>query len=252
MLGCGTSGRGVAVDRRTHNMAQMEHTHGADEDSRGPAHDGAVASTHHGQDHATHQQHGGHGKHAGHHVEQFRRRFWWSLLLTIPVVITSEMVMEWFGYELDFRGIEWVGPILGSVIFLWGGWPFLEGAWRELEDRQPGMMLLIAMAITVAYVASLATSLDQFDLDFWWELSALVTIMLLGHWQEMKAIGQARGALAALAALLPDDAERVRPDGGVERVPGAGLRVGDVLLVRPGGRVPADGVVVEGGAEVDE
>ena len=119
--------RGAAVDHRTHNMAQMEHTHGADHDSRGSSHDGDIASTHHGKDHANHQQHGGHGKHAGHHVEQFRRRFWWSLLLTIPVVITSEMVMDWFGYELDFRGIEWVGPVLGSVIFLWGGWPFLEG-----------------------------------------------------------------------------------------------------------------------------
>ena len=240
------------MDRRTHNMAQMEHTHGADDDSRGPAHDGAVASTHHGQDHATHQQHGGHGKHAGHHVEQFRRRFWWSLLLTIPVVITSEMVMEWFGYELDFRGVEWVGPILGSVIFLWGGWPFLEGAWRELEDRQPGMMLLIAMAITVAYVASLATSLDQFDLDFWWELSALVTIMLLGHWQEMKALGQAQDAVAALAALLPDDAERVRADGTVEHVAIDELRVEDVVLVRSGARVPADGVIIDGSAELDE
>ena len=156
---------------------------------------------------------GGHGKHAGHHVEMFRRRFWWSLLLTIPVVATSHMVMDWFGYDLDFAGMEWVGPVLGSVIFVWGGWPFLEGGWREVEDRQPGMMLLIAMAITVAYVASMATSLDWFDLDFWWELSLLVTIMLLGHWQEMKALGQAQDALAALAALLPDEAERVGADG---------------------------------------
>jgi Cu2+-exporting ATPase len=185
-------------------------------------------------------------------VEQFRRRFWWSLVLTIPVVVTSEMVMDWFGYELDFRGISWVGPVLGSVIFLWGGWPFLEGAWREVKDRQPGMMLLIAMAITVAYVASLATSLDQFDLDFWWELSALVTIMLLGHWQEMKALGQAQDAVAALAALLPDDAERVGADGTVERVAIDDLRAGDVVLVRSGARVPADGGIIEGSAELDE
>ncbi|MEV4489132.1 heavy metal translocating P-type ATPase [Micromonospora coxensis] len=206
--------------------------------------------------HAGHGQqggrHGGHDKHAGHDPEMFRRRFWVCLVLTLPVVLVGDMVMDWFGYSLDFPGIDWVGPVLGSVVFWWGGWPFLVGAVREVRDRAPGMMLLVAMAITVAYVASLATSLGAFDLDFWWELAALVTIMLLGHWQEMKAIGQARGALAALAALLPDDAERVGPDGTVERVPVAELGVEDVVLVRPGGRVPADGRVVEGAAELDE
>jgi Cu2+-exporting ATPase len=196
--------------------------------------------------------HADHGKHAGHHVEMFRRRFWISLLLTLPVVATSHMVMDWFGYDLDFAGMEWVGAILGSVIFFWGGWPFLEGGWREAKERQPGMMLLIAMAITVAYVASMATSLDAFDLDFWWELSLLVTIMLLGHWQEMKALGQAQDALAALAALLPDEAERVRSDGQVETVPIDALRPGDVVLVRSGARVPADGEIVDGSAELDE
>jgi Cu2+-exporting ATPase len=172
--------------------------------------------------------------------------------MTIPVVATSHMVMDWFGYELDFPGMEWVGPVLGSVIFFWGGWPFLEGGRRELKERQPGMMLLIAMAITVAYVASMATSLDAFDLDFWWELAALVTIMLLGHWQEMRALGQAQDALAALAALLPDEAERIGPDGAVESVPIDGLEPGDVVLVRSGARVPADGEIVDGSAEVDE
>jgi Cu2+-exporting ATPase len=197
---------------------------------------------------------GGHtaGKHAGHHTEAFRRRFWWCLLLTVPVVATSHMVMDWFGYELDFTAMEWVGPVLGSVIFFWGGWPFLEGGRRELKERQPGMMLLIAMAITVAYVASMATSLDAFDLDFWWELAALVTIMLLGHWQEMKALGQAQDALAALAALLPDEAERVGPDGTVESVAIDDLQPGDVVLVRSGARVPADGEIIEGSAELDE
>jgi Cu2+-exporting ATPase len=202
-----------------------------------------------------HRAHGGTqgaGRHAGHHTEAFRRRFWWCLLLTVPVVVTSEMVMDWFGYELDFAGIEWVGPVLGSVIFFWGGWPFLEGGWRELKQRQPGMMLLIAMAISVAYVASMATFLDWFDLDFWWELAALVTIMLLGHWQEMRALGQSQDALAALAALLPDEAERVGPDQSVEVVPIDQLRPGDVVLVRSGARVPADGTIIEGSAELDE
>ncbi|RKN23910.1 heavy metal translocating P-type ATPase [Micromonospora musae] len=195
---------------------------------------------------------GGHDKHAGHDPAMFRRRFWICLALTVPVVVTSHMVMEWLGYRLDAPGLTWVGPVLGSVVFWWGGWPFLVGAVREVRDRAPGMMLLVAMAITVAYGASLATSLGAFDLDFWWELAALVTIMLLGHWQEMRAIGQARGALAALAALLPDQAERVTEDGRTEPVPVTGLRVGDVVLVRPGGRVPADGRVVDGAAELDE
>jgi Cu2+-exporting ATPase len=196
-------------------------------------------------------QHHDHGEHHD-HAEVFRRRFWWSLALTIPVVVTSEMVMDWFGYDIDVAGVGWVGPVLGSVVFWWGGWPFLEGGWRELKERRPGMMLLIAMAITVAYVASMATSLDRFHLDFWWELAALVTIMLLGHWQEMKALGQAQDAVAALSAMLPDDAERIGPGGVVETVSIGDLRPGDVVLVRPGARVPADGAVVEGSAELDE
>ncbi len=203
-------------------------------------------------EHSGHRGHGGHDKHAGHDPEMFRRRFWLSLALTIPLVITSEMVMDWFGYSLDFYGMKTLAPVLGSIVFWWGGWPFLAGGWAELRARQPGMMLLISMAIVVAYSASMATSLGWFDLDFWWELAALVTIMLLGHWQEMKAIGQAQGALAALAELLPDDAERVGDDGEIEVVPVAGLRPGDVVLVRSGARVPADGAIVEGEAELDE
>ncbi|HEX6422414.1 MAG TPA: heavy metal translocating P-type ATPase, partial [Acidimicrobiales bacterium] len=202
--------------------------------------------------HAGDAGHGGHDKHAGHDPEMFRRRFWLSLVLTIPLVVTSEMVMDWFGYSLEFRGMSLIGPLLGSIVFWWGGWPFLAGGVAEVRDRQPGMMLLISMAITVAYVASMATSVDWFDLDFWWELAALVTIMLLGHWQEMKAIGQAQGALAALAELLPDDAERVADGGEVERVSIADLGLGDVVLVRSGARVPADGEIVDGRAELDE
>ncbi|MEU3116986.1 heavy metal translocating P-type ATPase [Micromonospora chalcea] len=203
---------------------------------------------HHG-DHGT--DHGG-GAHAGHDPEQFRRRFWLSLALTLPIVATSHMVMDWFGYSIDLPGVRWVGPVLGTVVFLYGGWPFLTGGLRELRERSPGMMLLISMAIVVAYLASAATSIGLFDLDFWWELAALVTIMLLGHWQEMRAVGQARGALGALAALLPDDAERLDDAGRPHPVPVGELRVGDLVLVRPGGRVPADGRIVEGAAELDE
>lgn len=202
--------------------------------------------------HDGHQHRSAREKHAGHDPKAFRRKFWVCLALTIPIVVTSELVMDWLGYSLHFPGVSLVGPVLGTIVFFYGGWPFLVGAVREMRDRAPGMMLLIGLAITVAFLASAATSLGAFGLDFWWEMSALVTIMLLGHWQEMKAIGQARGALAALAELLPDDAERISPDGAVQRVKVTDLRVGDVVLVRPGTRVPADGHVIDGSAEVDE
>jgi P-type Cu2+ transporter len=185
-------------------------------------------------------------------VAMFRDRFWLSLALSIPVVYLSEMIQEWFGYTApSFPGSNWIAPILGSVIFVHGGAPFLKGAIREIQDRQPGMMLLIGMAITVAFAASAATTLGWFDLDFWWELAALITVMLLGHWMEMRAIGQARGALAALAELLPDEAERV-VDDRTETVSIAQLSTDDVVLIRPGGRVPADGEIVSGEVEVDE
>ena len=215
---------------------------------------GAPMHEHHHDDHATgHDGHGhdshDHDAHAGHDPEAFRQKFWLSLALTIPVVVTSEMVMEWFGYHLS--GVAWVAPLLGTAVFLYGGQPFLAGAVAEARHRRPGMMLLIAMAISVAWGASAASSLGWLDLEFWWELAALVTIMLLGHWQEMKAIGQAHGALAALAALLPDEAEVVHGHD-VHAVPASTLEVGDLVLVRPGGRVPADGRIEDGTAEVDE
>jgi Cu2+-exporting ATPase len=198
-----------------------------------------------------HHDHGGHHDH-GSHADMFRRLFWINVVLALPVVFYSPMIQDWFGYTAPhFPGYTLVAPIFGSIVFFYGGWPFLSGGWGELRNRQPGMMLLIAMAISVAYGASLATEFDLFTVDFWWELAALIVIMLLGHWQEMKAIGEAQGALAALAELLPDEAERVT-DNGLETVPIHLLRAGDVVLVRSGGRIPADGVVVEGDAEVDE
>jgi len=193
-----------------------------------------------------------HGDHSHHDPAQFRDRFWITLTLTIPVVFFSEMFQDLLGYRApDFPGSAWIPPVLGTVIFFHGGWPFLTGAVEEARSRQPGMMLLIGLAITVAFVASVATEFDAFDLDFWWELAALIAIMLLGHWQEMKAIGQASNALAALAELLPDEAELVTNEG-VRTVPMAELGEGDVVLVRPGARIPADGHVIEGDADVDE
>jgi len=206
-------------------------------------------------DHAEHQEgHGDHGGHGGHgdHAAMFRDRFWLSLALTVPVVFYSEMIQEWFGYTApSFTGSDWISPVLGIFIFVYGGAPFLQGAVSEARGRQPGMMLLIGMAITVAFGASLATTIGWFDLEFWWELAALITIMLLGHWMEMRAIGQASGALTALAELLPDEAERI-VDDATETVAVAELAVGDIVLVRPGGRVPADGTITQGRVEVDE
>ena len=217
-------------------------------DSHGSA---AVGHSHHGNDGADGGR-GGHDKHAGHSPEMFRDRFWLSLALTVPVVLTSDSFMEWFGYTLDFTGIDWIAPILGTVIFFYGGWPFVAGAVGEIRSRQPGMMLLIGMAIVVAFVASWTASLEIFAVEVWWELSLLIVIMLLGHWLEMRAIGQAQGALAALAELLPDEAERITATGEVEIVRISALEVDDTVLVRPGGRVPADGTIVSGAAEFDE
>ncbi|NKG21794.1 MULTISPECIES: copper-translocating P-type ATPase [Paeniglutamicibacter] len=201
-------------------------------------------------DHAVHTQ----GQHAGHSTAMFKNRFWLTLTLSIPVVYFSPMVGHLLGYVApEFPGSRWIAPILGTVIFFYGGQPFLRGGWQEIKARQPGMMLLISMAITVAFIASWVTSLSlgSFDLDFWWELALLVAIMLLGHWIEMRALGSARGALDALAALLPDEAERVI-NGGTETIGIAELVSGDIVLVRSGARMPADGLITEGSAEVDE
>jgi Cu2+-exporting ATPase len=203
-------------------------------------------------EHVAHEAHASHDQHAGHSPAMFRDRFWWSLIMALPVVLYSDTVQGWFHYTAPtFAGSAWIAPALGTAIFIYGGTPFLKGAVGEIRDRQPGMMLLIGMAITVAFTASAATTLGWFDLEFWWELAALITIMLLGHWMEMRSIGQARGALAALAELLPDEAERIS-DGETEMVASSELTVGDLILVRPGARVAADGVIADGSAEIDE
>ncbi|MEO9249335.1 heavy metal translocating P-type ATPase, partial [Citricoccus nitrophenolicus] len=182
------------------------------------------------EDHAVHD----HGEHAGHSVAMFKNRFWLSLVLSIPVVVFSHMVADLLGYRVpEFPGSSWIAPVLGTVIYFYGGMPFLKGGITELRTRQPGMMLLIAMAITVAFVASWITSLGLggFMLDFWWELALLVVIMLLGHWMEMRALGAASSALDALAALLPDEAEKITAEGATTTVSIGELAVGDTVLV---------------------
>ncbi len=230
---------------------------------------GVIFRTGHPMSHLTHEHHGaspsiappasslthdppGHDRHEGHSAAMFRDKFWLSLVLTIPVVLLSRDVSTWFRYELPvFPGSALLPALLGTAVFLYGGVVFLRGAQREVANRQPGMMTLISLAIAVAFVTSWAGTLGLFEVEIWWELATLVTIMLLGHWLEMRSIAQARGALVALAELLPDTAERMTATG-TETVALPDLLVGDVVLVRPGGRVPADGVVTEGAADVDE
>lgn len=201
--------------------------------------------------HSDHAGHGGHGNH-GHHVQVFRRLFWIMLALGIPTVAFSPMFAMLLGYEVTGWGL-WVAPILGTVMYVWGGQPFLTGGWDEIKARQPGMMLLISLGITVAFVASWGSTLGLLghELEFWWELALLIVIMLLGHWVEMRSLAQTSSALDSLAALLPDEAEKVDDDDVVIVSP-ADLRVGDVVIIRPGGSVPADGVVVQGTASMDE
>ena len=203
--------------------------------------------------HSGHEQHEGHDKHAGHSVEMFRTRFVVCLILTIPALIWEPMLQDWFGYQApEFPGSDLIPAIFGTIVFIYGGTVFLKGAVRELADRVPGMMTLIALAISVAFIYSAAVTLGFEGHALWWELSTLVTIMLLGHWIEMRSIFQAQGALKELAKLLPDMAERILEGDRTEEVPVDQLREGDRVMVRPGGSIPVDGVVEEGKSAVNE
>ena len=206
--------------------------------------------------HEDHDAHAGHDKHAGHSVAMFRDKFWISLLLTIPTLIWGHMLQGALGYAAPaFPGSTWIPAVFGTAVFLYGGTPFLQGAVRELRDRLPGMMTLIALAIGVAFVFSAAVTLGFPGMPLWEELATLVTIMLLGHWLEMRSISQAQGALGELVKLLPNSATRVTGEGAGERVQEVAideLRDGDIVLVRPGASVPADGVVRSGESSVNE
>jgi Cu2+-exporting ATPase len=215
-------------------------------------------SGHAGQDkHAGRAAHGaGHDKHAGHSVAMFRDKFWLTLLLAIPTLIWGHMLQNLLGYSAPlFPGSRWIPPVFGTVVFLYGGWPFIQGAIRELRARLPGMMTLIALAIMVAFVFSAVVTLGYPGMPLWEELATLVTIMLLGHWIEMRSVTQAQGALAELVKLLPDIATRVVGESGAERleeVPLPALQAGDLILIRPGASVAADGVVRSGTSAVNE
>jgi Cu2+-exporting ATPase len=209
----------------------------------------------HSQAAMSHTDHGAHTAHVDHsgHEGMFRQRFWISLLLSIPVLLYTPMLQTWFGFKMpEFTGSQWVAPLFAVIVFVYGGIPFIQMALPEIRNRQPGMMLLISLAISVSFIYSLAAIVANLGEGFFWELVTLIDIMLLGHWIEMRSVRQASGALDALAKLMPDTAEHIMPDGSTHTMPASSLKAGDLVLVRPGTSVPADGVVEDGTSDVNE
>ena len=213
-------------------------------------------------EHDSHQIDGDHDEHAGHeghgvdhsgHEDMFRQRFWVSLVLSIPVLLFSPSIQGWLNFSMPaIPGSEWVTPLFGVIVFIYGGLPFLQMAIPEIKNRKPGMMTLISLAISVAFIYSLGAFFFSLGDTFFWELVTLIVIMLLGHWLEMRSVRQASGALNELAKLMPDTAEHILPDGGTEEVPTVKLRQGDLVLVRPGASIPVDGTVEQGESDVNE
>ena len=227
------------------------HESGGEADSAGAHGMHASHGELHGQsdssEHAMSHDHMGHGDHAA----QFRNRFWLTLILSIPVVAYSDLIEAWFGVRPPaFPLSDLISPVLGTAIFFYGGWIFLKGGFEEIRARKPAMMLLISLAITVAWLASVGGAVGLLQIQFWWEVATLIVVMLFGHWQEMRALGETRGALASLAELIPAVAERLDSNGVAETVPISALKIGDTVLVRPGARVPADGVIVVESQEI--
>jgi P-type Cu2+ transporter len=232
-----------------HDTQPMHQTHGTP-----VGHDTHEAHDSHAEQdtHEGHDSHEGHGGHMGHEM-MFRDRFWVSLILTVPVLIFSQAIQSWLGYSApDFFGSAWITPVLSVFIFVYGGLPFLQMATWELRSRQPGMMTLISLAISVAFIYSIATVIFDLGESFFWELVTLIDVMLLGHWVEMRSVRQASGALDELAKLLPDTADLINLDGSTTQIRAAQLNAGDKILVRPGAAIPADGDVFEGTSDVNE
>lgn len=238
----------------SHNEEHMDHTgmneaHSNNNDHSG--HEGHVDHSGH-EVHVDHSGHEGHVDHSG-HEDMFRRRFWVSALLSIPVLIFSPAVQSFLGYSINaFSGSLWITPVFAVIVFFYGGIPFIEMAAPEIKKRKPGMMTLISLAIGVAFAYSLAALFFSIGVTFFWELVTLIDIMLLGHWIEMRSVRQASGALNELSKLMPDIAERILPNGDTEEIPVSALRENDLVLVRPGTKIPADGQIFEGGSHINE
>jgi len=232
-----------------HKHSTHHHEQGSNAHANEKTHEAAAEKS----GHHKHGNHSGHDKHEGHSPEMFRDKFWLSFILTIPAVFWSAHIQQLLNYEApEFTGSEWIPAVLSTVVFFYGGLVFLKGAWHELKARLPGMMTLISLAIVVAFVFSWVVQIGLIDAEaLWWELATLVTIMLLGHWIEMRSISQAQGALKELAKLLPDKATRIT-DQGEETVSVEELRKGDTVLIRPGERVPVDGKIIKGESALNE
>ncbi len=251
------------IENTQHHSSRHESSHMMEEAHQGHHTSAQHEVAHHGEhelhepheiheSHETHEDHGPHQDHTG-HEEMFRKRFWVVLVLSIPVVIFSPAIQGWLGFSTpEFPGSQLIVPVLSIAIFIYGGLPFLRMAVPEIQARSPGMMTLISLAISVAFVYSIAATIFDLGEPFYWELVTLITIMLLGHWMEMRSVRQASGALDELAKLMPDTAERIANDGKSEVVKVSKLRSGDLVLIRPGNSIPADGEVVEGNSKINE
>lgn len=238
----------LQAEEHIHTIDPMAHDHGETPQSK-------QAHGHHGGHGDGHQDKEAHDHSVDHvgHEQMFRSRFWISTLISIPVLLYSPFVQATLNFEMPaFAGSEWITPTFAVIIFFYGGWPFLQMAVPEVKNRRPGMMMLISLAIGVAFIYSLAALFIPQGITFFWELVTLIDIMLLGHWLEMRSVRQASGALGELAKLMPDTAERIGPSGEVEEVRTSELRTGDLILIRPGASIPADGQVVEGNSDVNE
>jgi Cu2+-exporting ATPase len=233
---------------------ERQHEHAGDQESGGSQHMAMDHEVHDGHGSMEHgdDEHKAHVDHTG-HEQMFRRKFWVSLILSIPVLLFSPAVQGFLGYSMPaFPGSQWITPVFSVIVFFYGGLPFLQMAVPEIRNRRPGMMLLISLAIIVAFVYSLAALFIPTGVTFFWELVTLIDVMLLGHWFEMRSVRQASGALNELAKLMPDTAERIRENGETEEVSVTQLQSSDLVLVRPGGSVPADGQVEQGESDVNE
>ncbi len=236
----------------------MEHNHDAHEGHSQPQQsktaDKEIDHNHMHHQHAKDdgiQQENIHDKHAGHHTEDFLKRFWICLILTVPILLLSEMIQHWFGFHISFAGAKYVLLLLGTVIYTYGGMPFLKGMVSEIRDKTIGMMTLVALAISVAFIYSVAVVFGLKGMDFFWELATLIDIMLIGHWLEMRSQMAASKALESLIALLPSKVH-VEKENGVIDIDLKDLRNNDVALIKPGEKIPADGLVIDGTSYVNE
>lgn len=206
--------------------------------------------SHHSEDHS-HHSHSSYDKHEGHHTHDFLKRFWVSLIITVPILLLLEMIQHWFGFTIAFPGDKYVLLTLGTIIYIYGGMPFLKGMVGEIKAKAIGMMTLVAIAITVAYVYSVAVALGLKGMDFFWELATLIVIMLLGHWLEMRSTMAASRALQSLVALLPNDVT-VERNGEAIKIKLEDLKNGETIIIKPGEKIPADGTIVDGVSYVNE